>query len=148
VPILNLRIDGNGVSGNHYKHPRTNCQGQYVTREALAFVKRVQAVALEAAAAIDWELPEYCRVDVSVCNIRYDRDNAVKVLYDALQGVAYPRDSRILDGAIRLVSDDAGPRYEVTVTPVHASQYGKASGKKKPPVISHDDWVVSMLCPF
>ncbi len=48
-----------------------------------------------------------------------DLDNARKVLYDALKGIAFVDDGRIFrDSAERMLPDEHGARVVVTVTPI------------------------------
>ena len=143
-------IPGNGVSGNHYKQPmasKVHGGRQYVTSKAATFKSAVYGIAFQACEEARFELPEYVRVDVSVCNMRYDRDNAVKVLYDAMQGVCYRHDSRILDGAIRIVRDRLEPRYIVTVVEIGKDalpRYRQGRLRNDPPPISHEEWVAGL----
>jgi hypothetical protein len=151
---ITFTVDDVGVSGNHYI--RTRIVGgaskvargrQYKTSRAAKFQSLVYGKVVDAAHDAGWtEFADAVRVDVSLYNLLYDRDNAVKPLYDALQGVCFARDSHILDGAIRKIKDRGGPRYEITITEIDQKRYGKKLRKKdnmRP--LSHADWVSAMI---
>ena len=140
-------IDGKTISGNHYKMPDGR-GGSYVTKEAKNFKQLVLLIAMDAVFRAKYEIPEYCRLDVTLCNSRQDRDNAVKVLNDSCQAVIYSTDSRILDGAIRKIKDDCGERTIVTATEVMGSWYGYPRARKNDQALSHETWVADMLTPF
>jgi len=146
-------IEGKTISGNHYKNPsqRGNSKKKkfYVVKEATSFKELVKLIALDAVFRSKYEIPEYCRMDVSLYHNRQDRENAVKVFHDALEGVIYTKDSRILDGAIRKVKDYKGVNRTIaTATEVLDAWYGYPNPKKTHTILSHEDWVASMLEPY
>ena len=144
---VTFTIDGNTVSGNHNKGFGPG--GVYKLKAATNFQSFVKAVALDAKFRAKYQIPDYCRVDVSLYYNRQDRDNACKELMDALEEVVYLNDSHVLDGGIRRVKDWGGEqRVIVTVTEVMPGWYGYPRPKKTDPILSHEDWVRSMLAPY
>jgi hypothetical protein len=130
--MLQLVIPGIPVSGNHEKTPiivGKTARGtpRFVnvpTSEANAFEQRVRTIAFAGVALARWKIPDYCRVDVWLCNLRIDRDNGCKPLFDALEGIVYAHDSRILDGRTVRMKDKEGPRIILQVRPVDGADYG------------------------
>jgi Holliday junction resolvase RusA-like endonuclease len=119
-------IWGKAVSGNHYKKPLKR-GGFYVTEEGRAYERLVYDRVYDHAMATGWKIPFYVWLDVELWNQGFDRDNGVKVLNDAMQGVIYSNDARVLDGAIRRKKDDLGPRvvvYAREITRDEAKSYG------------------------
>jgi Holliday junction resolvase RusA-like endonuclease len=121
--MLVLSIPGVPVSGNH-RHGLTPQGEIYLTQRARDYCRRVQSVAVAAVAAIGWVMPDYCKVDLELYNVRLDRDNAAKTIHDALQGIVYANDSRILDGTISRYRDAGPARVLVTIAPVNGGYYG------------------------
>ena len=129
-------IPGNPVTGNHARKtagfrkvwsPKKRRYAQvpnvYVTEEALDYRSRVGVIVKAAMARVDMQMPEYCRLDIAYYNIRQDRDNVVKELADGLQGIAFPADSRVLDGWIQKRWDDGEPRVEIWLEEINRKEY-------------------------
>jgi Holliday junction resolvase RusA-like endonuclease len=101
--------------------------GSYKTKEAKVFQERARSIALAAAWRAGWRtVPPWVRVDMVLWNSRLDRDN-LKPLLDALQGVCYPYDSRILDGWVEKRRDGRGERVSICVTEIDPTEYGYKS---------------------
>lgn len=133
-PVLRIVITPPIVSGNE-KHGRKvvtkivngkprNIPVTYTTHAGKAFDARVKELAAPCIWRAQWKIPEYVRMDVTLCNINMDRDNVNKTVADALQGVAFHFDSRILDGQLKKIKDKNGPRVEVVIRPVDGRDYG------------------------
>lgn len=89
-----------------------------------------------------WVPIKYGWLAVSIYNHRFDRDNACKVPFDAMQGTLYEDDAYILDGPIRLVKDKKGPRIMFDVVEVAPEWYNYAKPKNKyEEPLSHEEWV-------
>lgn len=119
---LQFTIPGRPVTGNHAR--RLGRGRIRLTEEARDFRERVKQHVFVAVRMADWLMPPYVRMDVTLWNIRQDRDNALKELQDALQGLAYPNDSRILDGWTAKRKDRGEQRIEVCIEPVDPRLYG------------------------
>jgi Holliday junction resolvase RusA-like endonuclease len=70
-------------------------------------------------------MPPWVAVDLTVWNSRLDRDNAAKPAMDAMQGIVFAFDSRVIDGAIAKRWDGGGERIEVTAREVNPLDYGR-----------------------
>jgi Holliday junction resolvase RusA-like endonuclease len=128
--MLTLSIPGVPVSGNH-RHGLT-AQGEiYLTQRAREYSRRIQSTAQAAVVAARWSMPDYVRVDLELFNIRLDRDNAAKTIHDALQGIVFANDSRILDGTISRYKDDGPARVVITIAPVNGNFYGFAKPRPR-----------------
>jgi Holliday junction resolvase RusA-like endonuclease len=139
-PKLVIIVPGKAVSGNHKTGQKAIARlvtdpntGQtrskwgvinFTKKEALEYTKRIQSLARYAALQCRWVRPEYVRVDISLVCLSLDRDNGVKLAMDALQGIAYKNDSRVLDGGIQKRKDNKGARIEIVVRPVDPKNYG------------------------
>jgi Holliday junction resolvase RusA-like endonuclease len=130
--ILEIIVRGKPVSGNHATMPQVcgrTPQGAPIIRnirtaESRVFDDKVSTIALAATLGIGWKIPDYVRCDVWVANIRMDRDNVIKELFDPMQGIVFHHDSRILDGRTIKLKDKGGPRVIVHVREVDGAKYG------------------------
>jgi Holliday junction resolvase RusA-like endonuclease len=136
VQEVSFTIPGRPISGNRKTRwvsvPVTGKDGKtshspraYSTKEARAFEEHVKALAVRACWKAQWKTPPYVSVDLVIWNIAQDRDNVSKVTCDALEGVCYAHDSRILDGRITKMTDSNGPRVDVLVREVNPRDYGR-----------------------
>jgi len=122
--VLTFDVPGIPVSGNH-RHGLTPEGEIYLTRRARDYSRRIQSIAKAACIEADWKPPDYVRVDLELVNINMDRDNVSKTVNDALQGIVYVDDRRILDGSISRYKDAGTPAcVTVIVAPVNGVAYG------------------------
>lgn len=72
-------------------------------------------------------------IDVDIYRARKsgDADNRQKVLFDALQGIAYDNDSQICDFHVRRFDDKDNPRVELTFYEVEYPRYERRKIKTK-----------------
>lgn len=87
-----------------------------VSDEAKDYKEAAGLLAL-AAGVVCLEGDVIIAVDVYRHEKRGDLDNYLKVLLDALQGVAYRNDSQIIEIRARRFDDKKRPRAEVTIEP-------------------------------
>lgn len=122
--MLRLNIPGIPVSGN-VKHGMTADGKLYNTNRAREYSRRIQSIAKAEVAVTGWVMPDYVRVDLELVNINMDRDNVAKTVNDALQGIVYVDDRRILDGAIQRKKNPASASaVTVSVASVCGADYG------------------------
>jgi Holliday junction resolvase RusA-like endonuclease len=119
---LTFTIPGAPISGNR---SRSQGRGRWFTPPAAKeYEARAKSVATAAALLARWKVPQYVRMDVTLYNTRLDRDNACKALNDALQGICYVFDSRILDGFTAKRRDKNGPRVVIEIAALDPAPYG------------------------
>lgn len=96
---------------------RTTRQGRiYKTEEAKAYQMKVKLLALTAGIR-PIEKDEVCvMLSVFRPQRRGDLDNSLKVLLDALNGVAYTDDGQIGELIVARFEDPANPRVTLTVS--------------------------------
>lgn len=138
---ITLRIDRKALTGN--MATRSANGRQYKPTEYNAWMSYVYSLALRESERLRWTFPDYCISYVTLYNSQCDRDNGVKVLNDAVQGVFYASDRHIVDGPIRRVKDFGGKRIEVTVIALTEAQWRlyRQEKKRDPPPLSHERWV-------
>ncbi len=107
-------------SANHYKRPRRNGPGMFLTGDARRFIESVK----KAGAGLTPYEKEKLRCEVQVFRgekngrlQRGDLENFLKVLMDALQGVAFRNDSQVARLEAEMFIDRERPRCEVLVEP-------------------------------
>lgn len=128
--LVKFTVPGPLSSGNlSVRHTRNG--GHYRSQEARYFHERVASIAKAAAVLAGYTMPTWVAMDVTVYNSRLDRDNANKVAADALQGILFPYDSRVIDGTITKRWDDGGERLEIAVRPVDPHYYGRKNNRLK-----------------
>lgn len=87
-----------------------------VSREARAYRARCQTAALaQRVQMLDGDVE--VRGVVYFENRRRDLDGAIKVLFDALEGVAYRNDRQVASIALERAIDRDRPRVEIRITP-------------------------------
>ena len=129
---LEITIEGKAISGNH--RTAQNDDGEYFTiPDARHYAERLRRLAKAAAVLAGWKIPDYVHVDVVVYNIRMDRDNVGKTIYDPLQGIVYHNDSRILDGGIARKKDRSGPRITFSIKEIDGADYGYGKPRDRTP---------------
>lgn len=98
----------------------------YRTTQAAYFRERIRSIALAAVWAAGWKTTcPWARMDLTLWNSRIDRDNMNKTVGDALQGICFPFDSRVLDGNLRKDWDSGKERVEVVVTEINPADHGR-----------------------
>ena len=142
---LKITIRGELVSGNHkwksVAQPATNKAGEpllnekgervwcvrvYITAEGREYDKRVKSLITGAIFQAHWKKPaEWVRMDVTLWNSRIDRDNVNKPIADALEGLAFPNDARVIDGRIVKRWDNGEERVDVEISVVNPRDYGR-----------------------
>lgn len=87
-----------------------------VSREARAYRARCQTAALaQRVQMLDGDVEVSGTVYFE--NRRRDLDGAIKVLFDALEGIAYRNDRQVASIALERAIDRDRPRVEIRVTP-------------------------------
>lgn len=145
MPMLSLTIPGEIISGNEKtraaaipkKDRKTgqhvlNEKGEktyraivYSTKASREFEERVRSIATYEVLKTGWIMPEWCWVEIIAYNSGMDRENISKTVCDALQGIVFANDGRILDGPITKRWDRKGMRVEVNVRAVDPRAYGR-----------------------
>jgi len=103
------------ISINRYWKPKPGGNGMYKTTEAIAYAWQVRAAC---------DLPEPFVDDVSVTVELYrprkagDLDNYLKLMLDALQGIAYISDAQIVEIHAMRLDDRDNPRVTVKIKEV------------------------------
>jgi hypothetical protein len=64
-----------------------------------------------------WEIPPAAALYITAWNTRKDTDNCVKVISDALNGVAWKDDRDVIELHVEKRRDEGGERYDVRVEP-------------------------------
>jgi Holliday junction resolvase RusA-like endonuclease len=132
MQTLEITVEGKAVSGNH--RTAQNEDGEYFTiPEARHYAERLRRLAKAAAVLAGWKIPEFVHVDVEIFNIRMDRDNIGKTIYDPLQRIIYHNDSRILDGRIARKKDRLGPRITLIIKEIDGKNYGYEKPQNRTP---------------
>lgn len=126
------------ISGNHTRIPIVRGGRASIVKTSAA-KKQADAVSKEAALAVleqNWAMPDYVRVDMTAVNIDADRDNATKIVFDALEGLAFTNDRRIKTGDITLMRDKGPSRIIVAIQAIDGKAFGfpKPSKKRSPNV--------------
>jgi Holliday junction resolvase RusA-like endonuclease len=121
-------ISGESVVERRYAKPAL-CR-QVRTPESRAYDQRIASIALAAVTIARWKMPDHVCVDVTIANIRADRENVLKEIHDPLQGIVFAHDSRILDGRTIRLKDDGGPRVILHVRAVDGKEYGFTAPRK------------------
>lgn len=89
---------------------------------------RIAARARDAALLVRWEpLVGACELQIVAWNTRKDVGNIEKVIADALSGIAYDDDRRLVRLVVEKRRDKQGERYDVAVRPLSRLQ-GVAQG--------------------
>jgi Holliday junction resolvase RusA-like endonuclease len=131
--ILEIIIPGRPISGNHSKVP-TEHGSQVRSKESREYDARIASIAKAAVVSAGWKMPDYVRVDMTIVGSRTDRDNACKEILDPCQGIVFAHDSRVLDGFIKRVKDDGGPRVILHISAVNGQDYGYTKPRKPVPI--------------
>lgn len=121
------------ISGNHthVSVKRGKRSIRVMTDAACMQSIGIQMNARQACAAINWEMPDYCLMDIVSYNVQADGDNLRKPLQDALQGIVFPTDARILDDSRKRCKDKGPSRILVAVQAVHGKPYGYGKPSKR-----------------
>lgn len=140
---ISLTINGVAPSGNSRND--YTASGKRVSAHNTDHTRRYKETAAYQAyrqcQLANWSPIKYGWVAISVYNHLYDRDNAIKVVLDALQKVVYEDDRYLLDGPIRIVKDAGQPRIMLDVVEIEAGWYGYAKIKKDNDPLAHKEWV-------
>ena len=141
---LEIYVPSDGCSANNYvKHMRRGWA--YKTLSARRFLEQVQDAAMLSAHKGHWEAPEYTWTILTLTNIRHDCDNAPKVFMDALEGIAYSKDSKNqLLTVWHRKSPGEEPSYHATTVPI-ASEFHRKARKRDPAPMLHGEFTELLL---
>jgi Holliday junction resolvase RusA-like endonuclease len=133
--VLRFTVPGPLLSGNaktrHAAVKQIDADGNekfvaraYSTKESRVFAEKVKSIAMRAAWKMQWRPVAWACVDLFIFNSRMDRGNVDKPLADALQGVAYSNDARVIDGRLVKLKDGKGERCVIEVRELAPQDYG------------------------
>lgn len=132
IDALVISIPGRIVSNNRVTR---HVEGKALkSTEARRDQARIAEQARQAAFLSQWEpLITACELQIIAWNTRKDVGNVEKVIADALSGIAYDDDRRLVRLVVEKRRDKLGERYDVAVRPLSRLQ-GVAQGFERPKV--------------
>lgn len=103
---------------------RSICRGSrpriLVSKDGRAYRKRARLLAVAQAQGDPFTVPVCVSLHIVTPTRRGDLDNRIKPTLDALQGIAYDDDKRVVQIVATRGVDKANPRVDVEVVPVAA----------------------------
>jgi hypothetical protein len=124
------------ISGNHTHKTNYRTGQRYKTTEATKQQERLSDEAFLACVQAGWQMPDYCRIEITGYNIDADGDNLAKPTCDALEKTCFYTDRRIKRYLIDSYRDKGPSRIEIAIQALDGKQrgYPKPSKRKEPRV--------------